>query len=305
MEKQTSLNTRSMIFTLFGDYIRYYGNVIWIGSLIRLLKEFGHNEQSVRAAISRMSKQGWVVSEKRGNKSYYSLTTQGQKRMDEAAKRIYKLKSPTWDGKWRILVYTIPEEKRHIRDELRRELIWSGFGLLSNSCWITPNPLEEQLENLIEKYDIEEYVNYFVANHLGANSSQELVEKCWDLDEINEMYSEFIQKYSQKYIIDKNQIEKGDMSDGACFVERTLLVHQYRKFLFVDPGLPESLLPDNWLGDSAASLFADYYRTLAEPANRFFESVFEQGDIDFQKDRDYNFLNHPLISTKVNPEVKQ
>jgi phenylacetic acid degradation operon negative regulatory protein len=41
MEK--SLNTRSMIFTLYGDYIRHYGNEIWIGSLIKLLGEFGHN----------------------------------------------------------------------------------------------------------------------------------------------------------------------------------------------------------------------------------------------------------------------
>lgn len=66
---QNSLNTRSMIFTLYGDYIRHYGNEIWIGSLIRLLEEFGHNEQAVRAAISRMNKQGWIVSANRGTKA--------------------------------------------------------------------------------------------------------------------------------------------------------------------------------------------------------------------------------------------
>lgn len=80
-----NLNTRSMIFTIFGDYIRHYGNEIWIGSLIQLLKEFGHNEQSVRAAMSRMNKQGWVEARKIGNKSYYYLTPRGDDRMDEAA----------------------------------------------------------------------------------------------------------------------------------------------------------------------------------------------------------------------------
>ncbi|MUK88664.1 phenylacetic acid degradation operon negative regulatory protein PaaX [Ornithinibacillus sp. L9] len=275
MEKQ--FNTRSMIFTLYGDYIRHYGNVIWIGSLIRLLKEFGHNEQSVRAAISRMSKQGWVQSEKRGNKSYYSLTERGKKRMEEASKRIYKLESPSWDGDWRMLVYTIPEEKRHLRDELRKELVWSGFGLLSNSCWITPNPLEEQVQNLIEKYNIAPYVSFFRATYEGLQTNKSLVEKCWDLDNINEKYSQFIQEYSQKYILDKNKLEKGDMSDGNCFVECALLVHEYRKFLFVDPSLPQELLPEKWLGDSAATLFNDYYHMLAKPAKRFFEAVFEQG----------------------------
>ena len=70
-------NTQSMIFTIYGDYIRNYGNKIWIGSLIQLLKEFGHNEQGVRVAVSRMMKQGWIQSEKKGNKSYYFLTDRG------------------------------------------------------------------------------------------------------------------------------------------------------------------------------------------------------------------------------------
>lgn len=288
-----------MIFTLYGDYIRHYGSVIWIGSLIRLLKEFGHNEQSVRAAISRMSKQEWLQSEKKGNKSYYSLTDQGQSRMEEAAKRIYKLEPSTWDGEWRILVYTIPEKKRHIRDELRQELVWSGFGLLSNSCWITPNPLDTQVNNLIEKYDISSYVSFFRGTKEDKGDPKKLVEKCWNIDEINDRYSSFIEKYSQKYIIDKNKIEQGKMSDGSCFVERTLLVHQYRKFLFIDPGLPSELLPEQWLGDSAAALFADYYRTLAKPATRFFESVIELKKNGLKTDDSYNFLDHPLINSTV------
>ncbi len=278
MEKQ--FNTRSMIFTLFGDYIRHDDNVIWIGSLIRLLEEFGHNEQSVRAAISRMSKQGWVKSEKIGNKSYYSLTERGKARMEEASKRIYKTEHPSWDENWRILVYTIPETKRHLRDELRKELVWSGFGLLSNSCWISPNPLEEQVNVLIDKYNISDYVSFFHASYIGKNSPEELVQKCWNLDEVNEKYQSFIQDYSQKYVIDKNKMEKGELTDGSCFVKSALLVHQYRKFLFIDPNLPQELLPKKWLGDSAASLFNDYYQMLIEPARRFFKEVYEQGEVD-------------------------
>src|SRR6478736_9938006 len=127
-------NTQSMILTIFGDYIRPNGNKIWIGSLIRLLKEFGHNEQGVRVAVSRMVKQGWIQSEKQGNKSYYFLTDRGVSRIEEAANRIYKMKPNEWDGKWRILMYTIPEDKRQLRDDLRKELLWSGFGSFSNGC---------------------------------------------------------------------------------------------------------------------------------------------------------------------------
>lgn len=290
------MNTRSMVFTLYGDYIRHYGNEIWIGSLIRLLKEFGHNEQAVRAAISRMSKQGWVESTKQGNKSYYFLTERGMKRMQEAANRIFKFQPQDWDGKWRMLMYTIPEIKRNARDEFRKELVWSGFGAMSTSTWISPNNLDKQVVDLIEKYDIESYVDFFIAEYKGPNESKQLVEKCWNLDEINEKYNAFISFYSQKYIIDKNKIDKGEMTDAECFVERTNLVHEYRKFLFVDPALPEKLLPEQWLGNHASSLFSDYYKELAEPASRFFESVFKDGNEIKNKDESYNVMEHPLMS---------
>jgi phenylacetic acid degradation operon negative regulatory protein len=284
-----------MIFTLYGDYIRHYGNEIWIGSLISLLQEFGHNEQSVRAAISRMNKQGWIQSKRVGNKSFYSLTDIGKARMEEAAERIYKIKPHSWDGKWRILIYNIPEEIRNVRDELRQELIWSGFGSMSTSCWLSPNPLEKQVYGLIEKYEIKEYVNFFISQYDGPKEDQSLVRNCWNLDEINERYEEFMREYSQKYVIAKNKIEKGNMTDGQCFVERTILVHEYRKFLFIDPGLPAELLPDKWLGDSAADLFSEYYVALAEKASQFFEGVFRKGNEKVKVSKDYDVLSHPLM----------
>lgn len=281
MEKQ--FQTRSMIFTIYGDYIRHYGNVIWTGSLIRLLKAFGHNEQSVRAAVSRMGKQGWVQSTKKGNKSYYSLTERGRARMEEASKRIYKSSAPDWDGQWRILVYTIPEEKRHLRDELRKELTWSGFGLLSNSCWITPNPLEEEVKRLVDKYDIHDYVSFFQASYVGMGEQNNMVDKCWDLNEVNKQYNHFIDVYREKYNTAKSRLENGAMTDSDAFVQSAMLVHQYRKFLFVDPNLPRELLPEEWLGDKASALFTDFYQMLSIPATRFFESVFESEEVVVEK----------------------
>lgn len=289
-------NTRSMIFTIYGDYIRHYGGKIWIGSLIRLLKEFGHNEQAVRAAISRMHKQGWVISSKEGNKSYYYLSKRGIERMEEAAGRIFKLKPNKWDGKWRMLIYSIPEEKRQIRDELRRELVWSGFGSIANSVWISPNDLTKQVYNLIEKYEITPYVHYFITNYDGPHEYEKIIRDCWNIEEINEKYAQFIQTYQQKLADVQRKIQAGKLSNAECFVERTELVHEYRKFLFIDPGLPEELLPNQWLGIEAQSLFAEYYKLLAEPASRFFEEIFQEGNQKVNKDAEHNIFHHPFIN---------
>ncbi|MEH7549597.1 MULTISPECIES: phenylacetic acid degradation operon negative regulatory protein PaaX [Bacillaceae] len=288
-------NTRSMIFTIYGDYIHHYGNKIWIGSLIRLLKEFGHNDQAARVAVSRMMKQGWLQSEKQDNRSYYFLTEQGISRIEEAGNRIFKLNPFEWDGKWRVLMYTIPEEKRHIRDELRQELLWSGFGSFSNACWISPNNLEKEVKLLIEKYDISEYVDFFISEYIGPKDNHTLVEKSWPLEQVVEKYEEFIIKYSKQFIANQEIIKRGEMSDADCFVERTKLVHEYRKFLFIDPGLPKELLPENWNGTLAASLFNQYYQVLAEPASRFFESIFQENNDLCKKDVSYDAKQHPYM----------
>jgi phenylacetic acid degradation operon negative regulatory protein len=240
------------------------------------MKEFGHNEQSVRVAVSRIMKQGWLQSEKVGNKSYYFLTPRGEARIEEAAIRIFGLNPKKWDGKWRMLMYTIPEEKRKIRDELRKELIWSGFGSFANGCWISPNNLDKEVHLLIEDYGIQAHVDFFVAEYQGPEKNRTLVEKGWPLEEIAEKHQQFISTYSEKYTEHQTMIDKKLMSDAACFVARTKLVHEYRKFLFFDPGLPKELLPQVWSGNDAAKLFDKYYRLLEQPASRFFEQVYRE-----------------------------
>lgn len=289
-------NTQSLIFTIYGDYLRHYGNKIWIGTLIHLLKEFGHNEQSTRVAMSRMYKQGWVQSEKKGNKSYYYLTPRGEDRMEEAAGRIFKLNPHSWKGKWCFLMYSIPEEKRQVRDEFRKELVWSGFGSFQNGFWISPNNLEKEVKQLVKKYEIEAYVDFFVSEYKGPQDSLSLVERSWPVDEIQAKYEEFISTYSKQYIIHQSMIQDGKMTKAECFVERTLLVHEYRKFLFIDPGLPKELLPVEWNGNHAALLFTQYYKLLAEPANEFFEEIFRKDNDIKRKDADYDVSKHPLMS---------
>lgn len=273
----TMPNTRSVIITLYGDYIRHFGNEIWIGSLIELLEAFGYTEQSIRAAISRMSKQDWLTKRKIGNKSYYSLTEYGMKRTKEAAGRIYQIKPSDWDGLWRIFIYNIPERRRNIRDQMRKELIWCGFGSVSNSAWVTPNDLKNQVEMIINKYKITENVHFFTSQNIGPKSDQQIIKECWNIEEINQMYISFIESFLDKYAEDKDRTINGTLSDKECFVKRTMLVHQYRKSLFIDPGLPKELLPDRWMRDQAATLFQDYYQLLVHPANQYFEKIFQKG----------------------------
>ncbi|WP_400162532.1 phenylacetic acid degradation operon negative regulatory protein PaaX [Brevibacillus sp. TJ4] len=270
------MKPQSMLFTIYGEYVRHYGSEIWIGSLTKLLGEFGLSEPAVRAAISRMLRQGWLVSRKVGNRSYYSMSERGKKRLEEAAARIYKVDTDSWDGKWCIVSYNIPEERRALRDQLRQELGWMGFGMLTTSTWISPNDLGQRVKELTESYGIADHVEIFYAEHLGWSDPRQLVKKCWNIEEINEKYKSFIDTYRDKYEELASKLRQNkDVPDSYCFVEKTVLVHEYRKFLFIDPDLPLDLLPELWLGKEADQLFQNYYQLLNPGAVRFFESAYE------------------------------
>jgi phenylacetic acid degradation operon negative regulatory protein len=263
-----------MLFTLFGVYIRHFGGEIWLSSLIRLMAEFGFSEQAVRAAIARLQNQGWVKTRRLGKNSYCSLTEKGLKRVDEAARRIYRLRREPWDGNWCLLSYTIPEEKREIRDQLRTELSWWGFGPLSTSTWISPHAFGEQMRELVDSYNLEPYVDVFYARHQGSQTNRRLAQKCWNLVQVNERYLEFLGQFEPLFERDRANLLRQELSDQACFVARSWLVHEYRKFLFIDPGLPDELLPQDWAGRRAVTLFYEYDQLLARGAGRFFATVF-------------------------------
>jgi phenylacetic acid degradation operon negative regulatory protein len=266
------MQARSLLFDLWGDYIQYVGGEAWTSTLARYLGEFGISEPTLRQALSRMTRQGWLQTRRVASRSCYSLTQRGQWRIVEASRRVYHPADRPWDGQWRILTYSIPEAMRAKRDELRRELAWTGLAALTPGTWISPNPLEEAIAELIHRYAIEPYVATFRSGHNGPGSPQELVRRCWDLAAIQASYERFIAQWAPRL----EQYERSPhLPDDRCFVTKIELVHDYRKFLFVDPGLPQELLPAGWQGLDARRLFQQYYALLEPGARRFMDAAFE------------------------------
>jgi phenylacetic acid degradation operon negative regulatory protein len=63
--------------------------------------------------------------------------------------------------------------------------------------------------------------------------------------------------------------------DEVVFAARLRLVHEWRKFLFRDPGLPAELLPAPWAGHEAAEVFNKQSARLLPPASRFVEECLQ------------------------------
>ncbi|HEY3364804.1 MAG TPA: PaaX family transcriptional regulator C-terminal domain-containing protein [Symbiobacteriaceae bacterium] len=261
-----------MLFDLWGDYIQHRGGEVWTVTLTRYMAEFGISEPTLRQALSRMTRQGWLQVRRVATRSCYSLTERGQRRITEACRRVYDPVDLPWDGMWRILTYSIPESMRAKRDELRHELAWTGFAPLASGAWISPNPLDEAAQELIRRYEIESCVSTFLSRHMGPGTPKELVQRCWDLRAIQEGYDQFLLRWTPRLDLFR---EGRSLPDDRCFVEKLELVHDFRKFLFVDPGLPRELLPGGWRGLDARGVFQEYYGLLNTGANRFMDGAFQ------------------------------
>ena len=267
---------RSAMLTLYGDYVRHRGGEIGIGSLIKLLGHFGLSEQSIRSAVSRMCRAGLLKVRRDGLRSYYSLTEDGFSLLDKGAQRIFERRKNNWDGTWSTVAYFIPEEKREARDRLRQELRWMGYGPLSVATWISPHDLSKEVEEIVEKLQIKEYVQIFQAKHQGLTDDKSIIARCWDLDRIHKKYAGFIAEHHPKLEDHLGRLQAGQpVEPSECFVERFELIDEYRRLPFFDPDLPEELLPQNWLRSQTAALFYEYHDLLAEKANKYFNSVFE------------------------------
>ena len=239
---------------------------LWIGALIRLMSSFGISAPAVRQAVSRMSRQGWLTARRQGNRAFYAVTERGRRRIKELEPRIY---GPVieWDGRWRLLGYAIGEEHRQRRERLRKELGALGWATLSPSTWISPSDTLTAAREAARATLTLDAVHLFTSEYQGPLSDRELLERCWDVPAIASAYRQFIERYAPRL---ERERERAELSDEGALVERLWLVHDYRKFAYLDPGLPSELLPAHWPGTAAAALFREHYAAIDVKSQRYF-----------------------------------
>jgi phenylacetic acid degradation operon negative regulatory protein len=265
---------KDLIFTLFGDFLLHRPEPVWVGSLIELLAPLGLSEGAVRTVLSRMAAKGWLEAERRGRNSFYRLTGRGRRLLEEGEARIYHPpRDEEWDGSWYLVAYSIPEDRRQLRDRLRVRLLWLGCGSLGNGLYITPHAIGSRIEEIADGLEIRDHLEFFQADHAGFSNVAQLVARCWDLPSINLRYKQFIDRYLPDYESSRTAIEENQLTGEQAFVRRFALVHEYREFPLIDPYLPRPLQPADWGGECSAALFSVYHDLLMPLADEYVDQT--------------------------------
>ena len=255
---QYPARANSLIITVYGDFIAPHGGTVWLGSFIRLVQPLGLNERMVRTSVYRLSQEKWLVSEQRGRKSFYSLTTSGRRRFEQAYRRIYFAPQETWNGEWQLVL--IPGSLTGApRDILRKELDWAGYGALASGILAHPSTDTEALLDILQETGAHDKVVTLKATNISALISkplQELVHDCWNLNALAAKYDAFVERFRP---VLRSMRGASKLDPEQCFLVQTLLMHDFRRALLHDPQLPSQLLPANWSGGIARQLCRELY----------------------------------------------
>lgn len=128
------------------------------------------NQQSFNRSIQKLSKEKLVNEVRLSDGSFKLVLTEKGRRqarfLDIFGSTIEFKKPKKWDGKWRIVMFDIPEKDRLFRDVLRRHLKTLKFGKLQHSVFVSPYPFEKPILELVSLYSAERYVRVVTAEKI-------------------------------------------------------------------------------------------------------------------------------------------
>jgi phenylacetic acid degradation operon negative regulatory protein len=237
---------------------------VWSGGLVRLLEEFGFSPGAARVALNRLAARELLAPARKGRLVHYTLTPRAVAVLAEGDRRIFTLgRAPRRRVTWTVLWHAIPEDRRDARARLVRRLRFLGFGSMQDGTWLAAHDREREVAELVKELGVAEHVGVLLGRPSTEIDFAAWAMRVWDLDYLSQRYQAFVAQFRGQPVRD----------DREALLLRTRLVHTYREFPFLDPELPEDLVPAPPYRADAVWLFHDLYPALAPAAQRHFDEV--------------------------------
>lgn len=121
-------------------------------------------KSTLSAALKRLREAGYIEKDVDEGKIIFKLTSIGKDVIHP------EFDESKWDGRWRIVMFDIPENKRTVRDLFRRRLKEWGFKNWQQSIWITKKNVTKGLRDLISDLEIDSWVALIESDDPALNN---------------------------------------------------------------------------------------------------------------------------------------
>lgn len=125
------------------------------------------NDYDLKDRIKYLQKRKLIRLFYQGKKYYLELTKDGKAHLKKVYLRNLKIKRPKkWDGKFRMMIFDIPESERKKRDLLRCGLRRIGFKIVQRSAYIYPFECKKEVDLICKWYKTGKYKIYMLVDIL-------------------------------------------------------------------------------------------------------------------------------------------
>ena len=135
--------------------------------MFRLTKKAFYN------SLWQMAESGAVSIFEKNNKRFVKITEKGE--LELLMQKAKILESKPWDGKWRMVLFDIPEGSRDKRDKLRRILKANGYFKLQASVFISPYSLNQEAVKYLNMTGLTDFIRILRIDKI--DNADELIKK--------------------------------------------------------------------------------------------------------------------------------
>ena len=189
-------------------------------------------QKSLRCGLYQLASAGY--------RDGWKVTDEGYRRLKELVPKYIEPEERQWNGDIYLVMFDIPENLRRSRQKLRNTLTDIDFRMIQESVWMGFSDPAYLLEEDLKLWEIDEFVLFTKATPpLGQAGLKTFVRQAFGLDNFNLRYEAFLKNVQEQRL------------------DSTELALMYLSILKKDPRLPLSLLPKNWSGDKAFTVYRD------------------------------------------------
>lgn len=128
------------------------GNAVQLLKYTPIMKRSKLKVFEINQGIKRLLKRGLVEIKEDKDYKYLEVTEKGKHLLLKyQLEGLSQNKPKKWDKKYRVVIFDISEQRKKVRDRLRRTLQSFGFICLQDSVWVYPYQCEDII-NLLKQY---------------------------------------------------------------------------------------------------------------------------------------------------------
>ena len=128
----------------------------------------GRDRKQYYNVVAAARKKGLVKQISKNGKNFLELTAKGE--LQRLFVNMAVLKQNKWDGKWRILIFDIPEDAREKRNHLRGLLKKNNFVKLQQSVFINPYPLNREALRYLNQTGLKAFIRIIKVEEMDDDS---------------------------------------------------------------------------------------------------------------------------------------